>query len=52
MKIAEIRELATNELAERIQTEEANYTQMLLNILSLRWRILHRLRLHVVILPV
>ena len=30
MKIAEIRELATNELAERIQTEEANYTQMLL----------------------
>ena len=26
MKIAEIRELATNELAERIQTEEANYT--------------------------
>ena len=31
MRIAEIRELATNELAERIQTEEANYTQMLLN---------------------
>ena len=31
MKIAEIRELATNELAERIQTEEANSTQMLLN---------------------
>ena len=31
MKIAEIRELATNELAERIQTEEANYAQMLLN---------------------
>ena len=31
MKIAEIRELATNELAERIQTEEANYTQMCLN---------------------
>ena len=31
MKIAEIRELATNELAERIRTEEANYTQMLLN---------------------
>ena len=31
MKIAEIRELATNELAERIQTEEENYTQMLLN---------------------
>ena len=30
MKIAEIRELATNELAERIQTEESNYTQMLL----------------------
>lgn len=31
MKSAEIRELATNELVERIQTEEANYTQMLLN---------------------
>ena len=31
MKIAEIRELATNELAERIQTEEANYNQMVLN---------------------
>jgi large subunit ribosomal protein L29 len=31
MKTAEIRELATEELAERIQTEEANYTQMLLN---------------------
>ncbi len=31
MKIAEIRELATNELVERIQTEEANYTQMRLN---------------------
>ncbi len=31
MKIAEIRELATEELAERIQTEMANYTQMLLN---------------------
>ena len=31
MKTAEIRELATEELAESIQTEEANYTQMLLN---------------------
>lgn len=31
MKIAEIRELPTNELAERIDTEVANYTQMLLN---------------------
>ena len=31
MKMAEIKELATNELVERIQTEEANYTQMLLN---------------------
>lgn len=31
MKIAEIRELPTNELAERIETEVANYTQMLLN---------------------
>ena len=31
MKIAEIREIADNELVERIQTEEANYNQMLLN---------------------
>ena len=31
MKIAEIREIATNELAERIQTEEANYNHMVLN---------------------
>ena len=31
MKIAEIREIATNELTERIQTEVANYNQMVLN---------------------
>ena len=31
MKIAEIREIATNEFAERIQTEVANYNQMVLN---------------------
>lgn len=31
MKIAEIREIATNDLVERLKTEEANYTQMLLN---------------------
>ena len=31
MKIAEIREIATNELVERIQTEVANYNQMVLN---------------------
>ena len=31
MKIEEIREIATNELAERIQTEVANYNQMVLN---------------------
>ena len=31
MKIAEIREIATNELAERIQTEVANYNQMVFN---------------------
>ncbi len=31
MKIAEIREIATNELAEGIQTEVANYNQMVLN---------------------
>ena len=31
MKIAEIREIATNELAERIETEVANYNQMVLS---------------------
>lgn len=31
MKVAEIKELTTAELAERIQTEKANYNQMLLN---------------------
>ena len=31
MKIAEIREIATNELAARIQTEVANYNQIVLN---------------------
>ena len=31
MKIAEIREIATSELAERIEAEVANYNQMELN---------------------
>ena len=31
MKIAEIREIATNELEERIEAEVANYNQMVLN---------------------
>ena len=31
MKIAEIRDIATNELAERIESEVANYNQMVLN---------------------
>ncbi len=31
MKIAEIREIATNELVERIDSEVANYNQMVLN---------------------
>ena len=31
MKIAEIREIATNELAERIEAEVANYNQVVLN---------------------
>ena len=31
MKIAEIKEMSTADLAERIQTEEASYNQMLLN---------------------
>lgn len=30
MKIAEIREMSAADLAERIQTEQANYNQMLL----------------------
>ena len=31
MKVAEIQKLATADLQELIQTEKANYTQMLLN---------------------
>lgn len=31
MKIAEIREIGTSELVERIDTEVANYNQMVLN---------------------
>ena len=31
MKIAEIRQIPADELAERIETEVANYQQMLLN---------------------
>ena len=31
MKIAEIRQIPANELAERIETEAASYQQMLLN---------------------
>lgn len=31
MKIAEIREISTNELVERIDAEVANYNQMVLN---------------------
>ncbi len=31
MKIAEIKEIATNELVERLDTEIANYNQMVLN---------------------
>ncbi len=31
MKIAEIKEMTTADLAERLQTEQASYTQMLLN---------------------
>ncbi|MCR5433351.1 MAG: 50S ribosomal protein L29 [Bacteroidaceae bacterium] len=31
MKIAEIREMSTADLAERIQAEQASYQQMLLN---------------------
>ena len=31
MKIAEIRELSTAELAERLEAEQANYSNMVLN---------------------
>lgn len=31
MKIAEIREIPTNELVERLETEVTNYKQMVLN---------------------
>ena len=31
MKIAEVRELSTNELTERLETEQANYKKMVLN---------------------
>ncbi|MBQ8052083.1 MAG: 50S ribosomal protein L29 [Bacteroidaceae bacterium] len=31
MKVAEIKEMSTQDLQELIQTEKANYTQMLLN---------------------
>ena len=31
MKVAEIKEMSTADLQEMIQTEKANYTQMLLN---------------------
>ncbi|MDE6634791.1 MAG: 50S ribosomal protein L29 [Bacteroidaceae bacterium] len=31
MKVAEIKEMSTQDLRELIQTEKANYTQMLLN---------------------
>ncbi len=31
MKIAEIREMSTSDLVERIETEVANYQQMILN---------------------
>ena len=33
MKIAEIREIATNELAERIEAEVANYNQMAMRLI-------------------
>ena len=31
MKVAELKEMSTADLQEKIQTEKANYTQMLLN---------------------
>lgn len=49
MKVAEIKELTTAELAERIQTEKANYNQMLLNHAVSPLRTMLRSGLHVVI---
>ena len=37
MKIAEIRQIPANELAERLQTEVANYNQLVLNHSITEW---------------
>ena len=34
MKIAEIKEMTTNDLVERVEAEVANYSQMVLNHIS------------------
>ena len=39
MKIAEIKEMTTNDLVERVEAETANYNQMVI-ILFLLWKIL------------
>ena len=44
MKIAEIKEMPTNDLVERVEAEVANYNQMVLNhSISRLWIILLRL---------
>ena len=40
MKIAEIKEMTTSDLVERVEAETANYDQWLLIILFLLWKIL------------
>ena len=42
MKIAEIKEMTTNDLVERVEAETANYNQMVINhSISLLYCILH-----------
>ena len=40
MKIAEIKEMTTNDLVERVEAETANYNQMVINHSILLWKIL------------
>ena len=39
MKIAEIKEIPTNDLVERVEAEVTNYNQMVLNCSSFHWAI-------------
>ena len=42
MKIAEIKEMTTNDLVERVEAETANYNQMVINHSISPWKILRR----------